>query len=119
MASGSGKLTWANDDGTGTIPLREGDLCSLSEESVFYIQSNLEAERRKLRIYAIFTNTEDNTFVSVTHVFFFIELTQKFKVCLLLFVLIVNHECRIHQSVLIQESTNWSRALIRKSCKQL
>jgi len=119
VASGSGKLTWANDDGTGTIPLREGDLCSLSEESVFYIQSNLEAERRKLRIYAIFTNTEDNTFVSVTHVFFFIELTQKFKVCLLLFVLIVNHECRNHQSVLIQESTNWSRALIRKSCKQL
>ncbi|KAK7367434.1 hypothetical protein VNO80_09446 [Phaseolus coccineus] len=60
--TGSGKLTWANDDGTGTMPLREGDLCNLSEETVFYIQSDLEAERRKLRIYAMFTNTEDNTF---------------------------------------------------------
>ncbi|KAL2348488.1 hypothetical protein Fmac_002488 [Flemingia macrophylla] len=60
--TGSGKLTWANDGGTSTIPLREGDLCSLNEGSVFYIQSNLEAERRKLRIYAMFTNTEDNTF---------------------------------------------------------
>ncbi|CAJ1930033.1 unnamed protein product [Sphenostylis stenocarpa] len=60
--TGSGKLTWVNDDGTGTIPLRKGDLCSLGEESVFYIQSDLEAERRKLRIYAMFTNTKDNTF---------------------------------------------------------
>jgi len=119
VASGSGKLTWAHDDDTGTIPLREGDLCNLVEGSVFYIQSDLEAERRKLRIYAMLTNTEDNTFVSATHVFFFIELTQKVKFCLLLFVLIVNHECRIHRSVLTQESTNWSRALIRESCKQL
>ncbi|KAL2326511.1 hypothetical protein Fmac_025569 [Flemingia macrophylla] len=59
---GSGKLTWANDGGTSTIPLREGDLCSLNEGSVFYIQRNLEAKRRKLRIYTMFTNTEDNTF---------------------------------------------------------
>ncbi|KAL2330205.1 hypothetical protein Fmac_017786 [Flemingia macrophylla] len=58
----SGKLTWENDGGTSTIPLREGDLCSLNEGSVFYIQSNLEAKRRKLRIYTMFTNTEDNTF---------------------------------------------------------
>ncbi|KAK7406656.1 hypothetical protein VNO78_08285 [Psophocarpus tetragonolobus] len=62
VQTGSGKLTQAHDDGTTTIPLREGDVCSLSEGSVFYIQSNLEAERRKLRIYAIFTNTDDNTF---------------------------------------------------------
>nr|KYP66731.1 Vicilin-like antimicrobial peptides 2-2 [Cajanus cajan] len=60
--TGSGKLTKANDGGTSSIPLREGDLCSLNEGSVFYIQSNLDAERRKLRIYAMFTNTEDNTF---------------------------------------------------------
>ncbi|XP_027914494.1 vicilin-like seed storage protein At2g18540 [Vigna unguiculata] len=60
--TGSGKLTWAHDDDTGTIPLREGDLCNLVEGSVFYIQSDLEAERRKLRIYAMLTNTEDNTF---------------------------------------------------------
>ncbi|WVZ10642.1 hypothetical protein V8G54_015172 [Vigna mungo] len=60
--TGSGKLTWAYDDDTGTIPLREGDVCNLNEGSVFYIQSDLEAERRKLRIYAMLTNTEDNTY---------------------------------------------------------
>ncbi|TKY70363.1 Vicilin antimicrobial peptides 2-2 [Spatholobus suberectus] len=60
--TGSGKLTWANDGGTSTIPLREGDLCSLREGSIFYIQSNLDAERRKLRIYALFTNADDNTY---------------------------------------------------------
>ncbi|XP_047152775.1 vicilin-like seed storage protein At2g18540, partial [Vigna umbellata] len=60
--TGSGKLTWAHDDDTGTIPLREGDVSNLNEGSVFYIQSDLEAERRKLRIYAMLTNTEDNTY---------------------------------------------------------
>ncbi|KAK7309281.1 hypothetical protein RJT34_05865 [Clitoria ternatea] len=60
--SGSGRLTWANDDGTSTIDLREGDICSLNEGSVFYMQSNLDAERRKLRIYAMFANTEDDTY---------------------------------------------------------
>ncbi|RDX62083.1 Vicilin-like seed storage protein [Mucuna pruriens] len=62
--TGSGKLTWANDGGSSTISLREGDLCSLNEGSVFYIQSSLEAERRKLRIYAMFTNTDDSTYDS-------------------------------------------------------
>ncbi|XP_027362675.1 vicilin-like seed storage protein At2g18540 [Abrus precatorius] len=62
--TGSGKLTWAHEGGTSTIQLRQGDLCSLSEGSVFYIQSNLEAERRKLRIYAMFSNTDDNTYDS-------------------------------------------------------
>lgn len=73
MASGSGKLTWANDDDTSTISLRQGDLCSLNEGSVFYVQSNLESERIKLRIYAMFANTDDNTYVSgaCLHVYFF------------------------------------------------
>ncbi|KAL2338519.1 hypothetical protein Fmac_012965 [Flemingia macrophylla] len=77
---GSGKLTWANDGGTSTIPLREGDLCSLNEGFVFYIQSNLEAKRRKLRIYTMFTNTEDNTFVNATYVLFLSLKLKKFKV---------------------------------------
>jgi hypothetical protein len=62
--SGSGKLSWANEDGTGTMDIHEGDVASLKEGSVFYIHSNLEAQRKKLRIYAIFTNTDDSTFVS-------------------------------------------------------
>jgi hypothetical protein len=46
------------------MDIHEGDVASLREGSVFYIQSNLEAQRKKLRIYAMFTNTDDSTFVS-------------------------------------------------------
>ncbi|CAI8588729.1 unnamed protein product [Vicia faba] len=60
--TGSGKLTWANEDGTGTMDIHEGDVCSLREGSVFYIHSNLESHRKKLRIYAMFTNTDESTF---------------------------------------------------------
>ena len=63
--SGSGRLTCADEDGTTRIDLREGDLCKLSEGSAFYIQSNLDTQRKKLRIYAMFANTEDSTYVSV------------------------------------------------------
>ncbi|KAI5439001.1 hypothetical protein KIW84_024656 [Lathyrus oleraceus] len=60
--TGSGKLTWSNEDGTGTMDIHEGDVCSLGEGSVFYIHSNLESQRNKLRIYAMFTNTDESTF---------------------------------------------------------
>ncbi|KAJ1415290.1 RmlC-like cupin domain superfamily [Sesbania bispinosa] len=60
--TGSGRLTYADEDGSDSIHLREGDLCSLREGSAFYIQSSLEPERKKLRIYAMFTNTDDSTF---------------------------------------------------------
>ncbi|KAJ1419051.1 RmlC-like cupin domain superfamily [Sesbania bispinosa] len=60
--TGSGRLTYADEDGRDSIHLREGDLCSLREGSAFYIQSSLEPERKKLRIYAMFTNTDDSTF---------------------------------------------------------
>ncbi|PNY13170.1 vicilin-like protein antimicrobial peptides 2-2-like protein, partial [Trifolium pratense] len=60
--TGSGKLSWANEDGTSTIDIHEGDVASLKEGSVFYIHSNLEPQRKKLRIYAIFTNRDDSTF---------------------------------------------------------
>ncbi|XP_004512222.4 vicilin-like seed storage protein At4g36700 [Cicer arietinum] len=60
--TGSGKLSWANEDETGTTEICEGDVGSLREGSVFYIHSNLEAQRKKLRIYAMFTNTDDSTF---------------------------------------------------------
>ncbi|AES94919.2 cupin family protein [Medicago truncatula] len=60
--TGSGKLSWANEDGTSTIDIREGDVGSLTEGSVFYIHNNLDDQRKKLRIYAMFTNTDDSTF---------------------------------------------------------
>lgn len=58
---GSGKLNWANEEKEKTTltALRRGDVYRLKPGTVFYLQSNLESEREKLRIYAIFVNLED------------------------------------------------------------
>lgn len=77
--AGSGKLTCAEDDHVSRVNLRQGDVGSLRAGSVFYLQSNLEPERKKLRIYAIFANTDDNNYVSSSHLmfltcFFYLEL---------------------------------------------
>lgn len=85
--SGSGKLSWANEDGTSTIDIREGDVGSLTEGSVFYIHNNLDDQRKKLRIYAMFTNTDDSTFVSFLHLYYFLKLKFQSLVCLQLFML--------------------------------
>ncbi|XP_058759655.1 vicilin-like seed storage protein At2g18540 [Vicia villosa] len=45
--TGSGKLTWSNEDGTGTMDIHEGDIGSLGEGFVFYIHSNLESHKKK------------------------------------------------------------------------
>ncbi|XP_019421441.1 PREDICTED: vicilin-like seed storage protein At2g18540 isoform X2 [Lupinus angustifolius] len=61
--TGSGRVTWTVEDGgTRRTDLCEGDLFKLNEGCVFYIESNLEAERKKLRIYAMFANTDDTTY---------------------------------------------------------
>ncbi|XP_034682965.1 vicilin-like seed storage protein At2g18540 [Vitis riparia] len=59
--TGSGKLNWANEEKEKTTltELRRGDVYRLKPGTVFYLQSNLESEREKLRIYAIFVNLED------------------------------------------------------------
>ncbi|XP_054822936.1 vicilin-like seed storage protein At2g18540 [Prosopis cineraria] len=60
VQTGSGKLTWAYDGDTGTVNLRRGDICMIGTGFVFYLQSNLEAQRHKLRVLAIFPNSVDN-----------------------------------------------------------
>ncbi|GMJ00045.1 hypothetical protein like AT2G18540 [Hibiscus trionum] len=60
--TGSGALSWTDDDGMQNVKIRKGDIYRLHQGSVFYVQSNLEAERERLRIYAIFTNTEDDIY---------------------------------------------------------
>ncbi|KAE8655105.1 zinc finger protein JACKDAW-like isoform X1 [Hibiscus syriacus] len=60
--TGSGTLSWTDDDDIRNVDIRKGDVYRLHQGAVFYVQSNLEAERHKLRIYAIFTNTEDDTY---------------------------------------------------------
>lgn len=55
-------MSWADEDDIRTLDIRRGDVYRLQPGSVFYIESNLEQEREKLRIYAIFSNTEDDSY---------------------------------------------------------
>jgi hypothetical protein len=45
------------------VNVRRGDIYRLQAGSIFYIQSSLAPERQKLRIYAIFANTEESPYV--------------------------------------------------------
>lgn len=45
---------------TRGVDIRRGDVYRLPPGTVFFIQSNLEPERRKLRICAIFANSEQD-----------------------------------------------------------
>ncbi|KAL0449974.1 UNVERIFIED_CONTAM: Vicilin-like seed storage protein [Sesamum latifolium] len=59
--TGSGRLSWTEEDDLKNADLRRGDVYRLRQGSVFFIQSNLETEteRQKLRIHAIFANSDN------------------------------------------------------------
>ncbi|KAK4416534.1 Vicilin-like seed storage protein [Sesamum alatum] len=59
--TGSGRLSWTDEDDLKNSELRRGDVYRLRQGSVFFIQSNLETEteRQKLRIHAIFANSDN------------------------------------------------------------
>ncbi|CAA0839579.1 RmlC-like cupins superfamily protein [Striga hermonthica] len=60
--TGSGKLSWTEEDDLKSTDIRRGDAYRIEQGSVFFIQSNLETdtERQKLRIHAIFANSKDD-----------------------------------------------------------
>ncbi|KAE7999893.1 hypothetical protein FH972_004281 [Carpinus fangiana] len=61
--TGSGRLSWVVDqDEMRRVNVRRGDIYRLQAGSIFYIQSSLAPERQKLRIYAIFANTEESPY---------------------------------------------------------
>ncbi|KAM4118108.1 hypothetical protein ACB094_02G175800 [Castanea mollissima] len=61
--TGSGRLTWTDTlDEMRRVDLRRGDIHRLKSGSIFYVHSSLQPERQKLRIYAIFTNTDDDLY---------------------------------------------------------
>ncbi|KAI8542377.1 hypothetical protein RHMOL_Rhmol08G0134100 [Rhododendron molle] len=55
--TGSGRLSWIDEDEMRRVNLQRGDVYRLPTGSVFFLQSNLEQERQKLRIYSLFTNS--------------------------------------------------------------
>ncbi|XVE87271.1 hypothetical protein DITRI_Ditri18aG0103500 [Diplodiscus trichospermus] len=58
--TGSGTLSWGDDDGIKNVNIRKGDIYRLHTGSIFYVQSSLEPEGEKLRINEIFFHTEDS-----------------------------------------------------------
>ncbi|KAL3725835.1 hypothetical protein ACJRO7_030811 [Eucalyptus globulus] len=60
--TGRGRLNWADENDVKRIDLRRGDIYRLRPGTIFYVQSSLEPEREKLRINAIFTNTEEDIY---------------------------------------------------------
>ncbi|KAM0970488.1 hypothetical protein ACFX13_018803 [Malus domestica] len=57
--TGSGRLSWTDDE-IRRVDIKRGDLYRLDPGTVFYVQSNLETERPKLRINAIFASNSDD-----------------------------------------------------------
>ncbi|KAF6166598.1 hypothetical protein GIB67_005460 [Kingdonia uniflora] len=53
--SGSGSLSFYDEEAKNQINVQKGDVFRLPAGIVFYLQSSLESTRAKLRIYAIFT----------------------------------------------------------------
>ncbi|XP_047312901.1 vicilin-like seed storage protein At2g18540 [Impatiens glandulifera] len=62
--TGSGSLSWleVEADNTNNLDLERGDVYGLPAGSIFYLQSSLEPERQKLRIYAMFVNSNEAAF---------------------------------------------------------
>ncbi|TYK12638.1 vicilin-like seed storage protein [Cucumis melo var. makuwa] len=60
--TGSGRLNWFDENDLKEVDLRRGDLYRLHPGSIFYLQSSLEIEREKLRIYALFSSTDEDSF---------------------------------------------------------
>ncbi|KAK1415559.1 hypothetical protein QVD17_31342 [Tagetes erecta] len=63
VTSGSGTLSWVDlekdSDKLRQVELRTGDVYRLPTGSFFYFQSNLDSDRRKFRINAIFSDSKD------------------------------------------------------------
>nr|BAB78478.1 preproMP73 [Cucurbita maxima] len=62
MHTGSGRLNWFDDDDLREVDLRRGDIFRLQPGAIFYIHSSLETEREKLRMYALFSSTDEDPF---------------------------------------------------------
>lgn len=60
MIQGSGRLTWMDETEQKSVDLRIGDVFRLPFGTIFFIESNLEPARQKLRVYSIFANSGDD-----------------------------------------------------------
>jgi hypothetical protein len=63
LDAGNGKLSWTDGREMKRMNLRKGDVYRLQAGSVFFVRSNLDSERQKMRIHAIFSNTDEDIYV--------------------------------------------------------
>lgn len=63
MSVGSGRLSWADEKDTVSLNIKRGDVYRLQPGSIFFMESDLEPEREKLRIHAMFSNIDEESFV--------------------------------------------------------
>ncbi|XP_031384826.1 vicilin-like seed storage protein At2g18540 [Punica granatum] len=62
VRTGSGRLTWVDEDDARRVNLRRGDIYRLPPGTIFHVQSDLDPQREKLRIHAFFTNPDDDSY---------------------------------------------------------
>ncbi|KAL2498450.1 RmlC-like cupins superfamily protein [Abeliophyllum distichum] len=67
--TGSGRLSWTDEDHSKYADLRRGDVYRMAQGTVFFLQSSLETERHKLRIHAIFVGSDDDFSGQATRVY--------------------------------------------------
>ncbi|XP_057969521.1 vicilin-like seed storage protein At2g18540 [Malania oleifera] len=57
--TGCGTLSWLDEDKMRQVSLHQGDVYRLRSGTVFFLESNLEPERERLQIYALFASSHD------------------------------------------------------------
>ncbi|KAL2521131.1 Nucleic acid binding protein [Forsythia ovata] len=67
--TGSGRLSWTDENHSKYADLRRGDVYRMPQGTVFFLQSSLETERPKLRIHAIFVGSDDDFSEQATRVY--------------------------------------------------
>ncbi|KAK9265740.1 hypothetical protein L1049_025334 [Liquidambar formosana] len=58
--TGSGRLSWTQGEEMVRVRLQRGDVYRLQPGAAFFVQSNLDTQREKLRITAIFASSSDD-----------------------------------------------------------
>ncbi|KAH9617463.1 hypothetical protein KSS87_006604 [Heliosperma pusillum] len=57
--TGSGKLSWTEGDDVDEVSLQKGDVYRLKSGTLFFLHSNVEPERSRFRIIAMFSNPDE------------------------------------------------------------
>ncbi|XP_074309088.1 uncharacterized protein LOC141643715 isoform X2 [Silene latifolia] len=57
--TGSGRLSWTEGDDINKVSLQRGDVYRMKSGTLFYLHSNVDPERSRFRIIALFSNPDE------------------------------------------------------------